>query len=120
MKAETWEKLNGMVFGEVGCSETANPSTIFDGPPPLAGEAMRTINDRTYDGEINIPGFMYETTQSVLVPAAAYRAQGVGRLKHAEHQREKQVRHVVNGVFWSLVGFGVFALILNLADKICG
>ena len=98
MKAETWELLNGSGWGD----------------DPLA------ITDRPYDGEINIPGFMFETTQSVLGPAAAYRAQGVGRVKHAEHQREKQVRHVVNGVFWCLVGFGVFALIVNLADKICG
>lgn len=29
-------------------SESANPSTIYDGPPPLAGEAMRAIGDRPY------------------------------------------------------------------------
>ena len=98
MKAETWELLNGSGWGD----------------------EPRAINDRPYDGEINIPWFMFETTQSVLVPAAAYRAQGVGRVKRLEHQREKQIRDVVNGVFWCLVGFGVFALILYLGDKICG
>lgn len=108
MKAETWELLNGSGWGQL-LSETANPSDN--------GEAVATSPCR---GGLEVPAFMYETTQSVLVPAAAYRAQGVGRVKHAEHQREKQVRHVVNGVFWCLVGFGVFALILNLADKICG
>ena len=104
MKAETWELLNGSGWGE------QNPSTADAVPLPLAREV----------GTVEVPMFMFETTQSVLVPAAAYRAQGVGRVKRAEHQREKQVRHVVNGVFWCLVGFGVFALILNLADKICG
>ena len=55
MRAETWEKLNGSGWGQL-LSEDANPSTIYDGSPPFAGEAMRTINDRPYDGEINIPG----------------------------------------------------------------
>ena len=109
MSPENWEKLNGTGWGDLLC-EDANPTTIFDGPPPLAGAALT----------VEIPAFMYETTQSVLVPASVYRAQGMGRVKREAHRREKNIRHLVNGVFWSLVGFGAFALIVNLADKICG
>lgn len=93
MRTETWEKLNGTCWG--------------DDP--------RAISDCTYNGELEIPAFMFEPTQSVLVPAAAFRAQGVGRVKHARRMEQKQVRDVVNGVFWMLAGVGAFAAVCKVA-----
>lgn len=100
MKAENWEKLNGSGWGE------QNPSTAT--PSPLTREV----------GTVEIPMFMYEAKQSVLVPAAVYRAQGVGRVKRAQHRWDKRVRHVVNGVFWFLVGVAGFAGVCNLALRL--
>ena len=114
MKAETWELLNGMGFGDA-----PHGAQMQNAECRMQNSGSDACASQRYD-ELLIPGFMFETTQSVLVPAAAYRAQGVGRVKRLAHQREKQIRDVVNGVFWSLVGFGVFALILYLGDKICG
>lgn len=73
--------------------------------------------------ELNIPEFMLSDyrTVSMIVPVSAYRAQGMGRAKRAQHLRDRRVRHVVNGVFWFLVGVGAFVLVSNLflwlADK---
>lgn len=86
MKAETWEKLNGTGWGEIPRQE------------------------------LNVPEFMLSDyhTVSMVVPVAAYRAQGMGRVKRAQHLRDRQVRHVVNGVFWFLVGVLAFAGICNV------
>lgn len=92
MKAETWEKLNGTGWGD---------------------EPQRD------DMELDIPAFMFETTQSVLVPAAAFEHRGKGRVKHMQHVKEKRVRDVVNGVFWFFVVVAVFALLINLGLLIC-
>ena len=94
MRAETWEKLNGTAWGEIPRQE------------------------------LNVPDFMMSDyhTVSLVVPVSAYRAQGMGRVKHRQRMNEKRVRHVVNGVFWFLVGVGAFVAIGNLglwlADKL--
>ena len=90
MQAETWEKLNGTGWGEIPRQE------------------------------LNVPEFMLSDyyTVSTVVPVAAYRAQGMGRVKHRQHRRDRQVRHVVNGVFWFLVGVGAFVALGNLGLKL--
>ena len=108
MQAETWEKLNGTGWGEEVLSESANPSTTFGGPPPFAREAL------------DVPEFMLSDyyTVSTVVPVAAYRAQGMGRVKRRQHLQEKHERQFVNGLFWFLVGVGAFVLLGNLGLKL--
>lgn len=98
MRAETWELLNGTGWGD----------------------DLRTINDRPYEGEIEIPGFMFETTQSVLVPASAYRAQGMGRVKRQERAEKKQRRDFKNGIVYTGLMFGLLALANVLMVVVCG
>lgn len=90
MKAENWELLNGMGFGE------------------------RTINDRPY--EVEVPGFMYETSYSVLVPASAYRAQGTGRVKRQVRAEKKLRRDFMNGLVYTVAAFGLLVVAINLAE----
>lgn len=98
MRAETWELLNGSGWGD----------------------DLRTINDHPYDGEIEIPMFMFETTQSVLVPASAYRAQGMGRAKRQERAEKKQRRDFRNGIVYTGLMFGLLALANLLMVVVCG
>lgn len=98
MRAETWELLNGSGWGD----------------------DLRTINDRSYDGEIEIPMFMFETTHSVLVPASAYRAQGMGRVKRQERAEKKQRRDFRNGIVYTGLMFGLLALANLLMVVVCG
>lgn len=110
MRPETWEKLNGSGWGDL-LYEGAAPSTTF-------AAKDNDIEHKDPDMGLNVPGFMYETTQSVLIPAAAYYARGKGSVKRAQHRWDKQVRHVVNGVFWFLVGVAGFAMVCNLALRL--
>lgn len=116
MQAETWEKLNGMGFGEIAAAKRQVP----------CGNSLPQSAEQTApssDGALQIPEFMRSDYISVstVVPVSAYRAQGMGRVKRAQHLRDRRVRHVVNGVFWFLVGVGAFVLVSNLflwlADK---
>ena len=90
MQAETWEKLNGTGWGEITRQE------------------------------LNVPEFMLSDyhTVSMVVPVAAYRAQGMGRVKRRQHLQEKHERQFVNGLFWFLVGVGAFVLLGNLGLKL--
>lgn len=90
MKAETWEKLNGTGWGE-------KP-----------------------EKDLQVPEFMLADyyTVSTVVPVAAYRAQGMGRVKHRQHLQEKHERQFINGLFWFLVGVGAFVLLGNLGLKL--
>lgn len=92
MKAENWKLLNGSGWGD----------------------EPQAINDRPCDVELDIPSFMFETAQSVLVPAAAYRAQGVGRVKHQIRAEKKQRRDFRNGIVYigMMVGFLALANLL--------
>lgn len=107
MRAETWEKLNGTGWGQL-LSEDANPSDN--------GEAVATSPCR---GGLEIPMFMFETTQSVLVPASAYRAQGMGRAKRQERAEKKQRRDFRNGIVYTGLMFGLLALANLLVEVIC-
>lgn len=71
------------------------------------------------DREVQIPMFMYETTQSVLVPAAAYRAQGVGRMKRQARAEKKQRRDFKNGIAYVALMFGLLALANLMVEAIC-
>lgn len=106
MQSETWQLLNGYGFGD---------------DPYRDGESIVPCNDIEHkdpDMGLNVPGCMYETTQSVLIPASAYYARGKGSVKRAQHRWDKRMRHVVNGVFWFLVGVAGFAMVCNLALRL--
>lgn len=92
MKAENWKLLNGMGFGD---------------------EPQRD------DVELDIPAFMFETTQSVLVPADVYRAQGVGRMKRQARAEKKQRRDFKNGIAYVALMFGLLALANLMVEVIC-
>ena len=104
MRADTWEKLNGTGWGQ------KNPSTADAVPLPLAREV----------DTVEIPMFMYETTQSVLVPASAYRAQGMGRVKRQERAEKKQRRDFRNGIVYTGLMFGLLVLANLLVEVMCG
>lgn len=104
MRADTWEKLNGTGWGE------QNPSTADAVSLPLAREV----------DTVEIPMFMFETTQSVLVPASAYRAQGMGRVKRQERAEKKQRRDFKNGIVYTGLMFGLLALANLLMVVVCG
>lgn len=107
MKAETWEELNGTGWGQL-LSEDANPSDN--------GETVATSPCR---GGLEIPMFMFETTQSVLVPASAYRAQGVGRARKKERAEKKQRRDFINGIAYVALAFGLLVLANLAVEVIC-
>lgn len=92
MKSEYWELLNGSGWGD---------------------EPQRD------DMELDIPAFMFESTQSVLVPAAVYRAQGLGRVKHQVRSEKKQRRDFRNGIAYMVMIFGALALANVLVEVIC-
>lgn len=62
--------------------------------------------------ELNIPEFMLSDyrTVSMVVPVSAYRAQGMGRVKHQMRAEKKQRRNFKNGIAY--MGMMVGALIL--------
>ncbi len=99
MRAENWELLNGTGWGD---------------------EPQRDdVGIVTYEGELEIPGFMFETTQSVLVPAAAFRAQGMGRVKRQERAEKKQRRDYKNGIAYVSLMFGLLVLANLIVEVIC-
>lgn len=97
MKAEHWELLNGSGWGD----------------------EPRAFGESPCIGEVEIPGFMFETTQSVLVPAAAYYAQGVGRVKRQVRAEKKQRRDFRNGVVWMGAVCSLLVLANLLMEVIC-
>jgi hypothetical protein len=62
--------------------------------------------------EVQIPDFMvnYTTTQSVVVPYSAYRAQGKGRVKRQVRAEKKQRRDFINIIFYCGMAFAILAL----------
>lgn len=73
------------------------------------------------DWELEVPEFMTNTAYTVPteVPVSAYCGQAMGRERRRRHREAKAKRQTVNGVFWSLVGFGLFAAAVNLVELIC-
>lgn len=70
---------------------------------------------------IEIPEFMrnYQYNGRIHVPVSAYCGQAMGRVKSEQRRAQKEKRDFINGVFWCLVGFGIFAAVVNLAELIC-
>lgn len=72
------------------------------------------------DWDLQVPEFMTNRAYSVpTVPVSAYCGRAVGRVKSRQHREAKAKRQMVNGVFWCLVGFGIFAAAVNLVEIIC-
>ena len=74
------------------------------------------------DDGIEIPEFMrnYQYNGRTHVPVSAYCGQAMGRERRRQHQKEKNRRDMINGVFWCLVGFGILVAVVNLGELICG
>lgn len=85
MNAQRWQLLNGQGFGEL----------------------------ETKENEVQIPEFLvnYTTTQSVVVPYSAYRAQGKGRVKRQVRAEKKQRRDFINIMFYCGVAFAFLAIV---------
>lgn len=102
MRAETWEQLNGMCFGD-------DP---FEGP----------VGDPYGEDDLLVPECVqYQPKPQFYayhVPVSAYCGQAVGRVKHRRHQEERERRSVVNGAFWVTMIFVAIALAVNLPEWI--
>lgn len=97
MRPDFWEMMNGQCFGD----------------DPFAEET---------EYELEVPSFMcYQPKPQFMnydIPVSAYCGQAVGRVKRRQHMEQKEHRKLVNGAFWTMVGFGLLVLAVNLPEWI--